>query len=81
VQETASSVYHVISGSGYSDIDGQKVEWRQGDTFCIPSWHKYQHFAKPDETVYLYRFHDKPMLTALGFYRVAGLDTESLVSD
>jgi gentisate 1,2-dioxygenase len=81
VQETASSVYHVISGSGHSNIDGQKVEWKHGDTFCIPSWHKCQHFTNPDETVYLYRFHDTPMLTALGFYRVAGVDTESLVSD
>ena len=81
VQETASSVYHVISGTGHSEISGETIEWKQGDTFCIPSWHKYQHFAKDDETVYLYRFHDKPMLTALGFYRVAGVDTEKLISD
>jgi gentisate 1,2-dioxygenase len=81
VQETASSVYHVISGSGHSEINGETIEWKQGDTFCIPSWHKYHHLAKDDETVYLYRFHDKPMLMALGFYRVAGADTEKLVSD
>ena len=81
VQETASSVYHVISGTGRSEINGERIEWKQGDTFCIPSWHGYQHFANADETVYLYRFHDKPMLTALGFYRVAGADTEKLISD
>ena len=81
MQETASSVYHVISGTGRSEIDAQTVNWKQGDTFCIPSWNKYQHFADDGETVYLYRFHDKPMLNALGFYRVAGEDTERLVSD
>lgn len=80
VRETASSVYHVIAGSGYSEIGGKKYEWRTGDTFCIPSWYKYQHFAGSSETVYLYRFDDKPMIKALGFYRWEGMDTETLVT-
>ncbi|OCL00838.1 RmlC-like cupin [Cenococcum geophilum 1.58] len=80
VRETASSVYHVIVGSGYSEIGGKKYEWRIGDTFCIPSWYKYQHFAGSSETVYLYRFDDKPMIKALGFYRWEGMDTETLVT-
>jgi gentisate 1,2-dioxygenase len=80
VQETASSVYHVIDGRGYSIIDANKVQWERGDTFCIPAWNKYQHFAEGDQTVYLYRFDDKPMLEALGFYRLAGEDTEKYVS-
>lgn len=80
VRETASSVYHVIVGSGYSEIGGKKYEWRTGDTFCIPSWYKYQHFAGSSETVYLYRFDDKPMIKALGFYRWEGMDAETLVT-
>ena len=80
MQETASSVYHVISGTGYTDIDSKKFEWKQGDTFCVPTWNKYQHHADKGETVYLYRFDDKPQLKSLGFYRVAGADTESYVS-
>jgi len=79
-RETASSVYHVIEGNGSTEIDGQKITWTRGDTFCIPSWMKYQHSANSEETVYLYRFDDKPMLKALGFYRTEGMDTESLVS-
>lgn len=78
-RETTSSVYHVISGTGHSMIDDRKFEWKQGDTFCIPSWYRYQHFAA-DEVVYLYRFDDKPMIEALGFYRCEGMDTETLVS-
>lgn len=82
VRETASSVYHIIQGTGHSDINGQRFDWKQGDTFCVPAWNKYQHTADEGaEPVYLYRFHDKPMLTALGFYRVEGTDSESLVSD
>lgn len=68
-RETTSCVYHVISGCGYSVIDGQKTEWKQGDTFCVPSWYRYQLFAGGGETLYLYRFDDKPMIEALGFYR------------
>ncbi|OAQ59333.1 gentisate 1,2-dioxygenase [Pochonia chlamydosporia 170] len=69
VRETASSVYHVIEGSGSTIINGKKTEWKQGDTFCIPAWSQYQHSAESDR-VYLYRFDDKPMLKALGMYRV-----------
>lgn len=81
VQETASSIFHVIEASGHSIINGKKYTWEKGDTFCIPSWHTYQHFADGGETVYMYRCHDMPMLKALGFYRVAGVDVESLVSE
>ncbi|KAI1839905.1 hypothetical protein JX265_005749 [Neoarthrinium moseri] len=82
VQETASSVYHVVQGSGQSVINGETYSWQQGDTFCIPSWHAYQHFAGagPGPT-YLYRFDDKPMLRSLGFYRTSDMDTDTLVSE
>lgn len=80
VQETSSCVYHVVSGRGHSEIDGLQLRWKQGDTFCVPAWHKYQHFAGPESTVYLYRFDDQPMIKALGFYRTAEMDVESLVA-
>lgn len=79
-RETASAVYHVIEGSGYTIIDGNKFEWKKSDTFCIPAWYKYQHFSSSDERVYLYRFDDKPMLDALGFYRSQDTDVEALAS-
>jgi gentisate 1,2-dioxygenase len=80
-QETLSAVYHVVSGSGYSKVGDSTLVWKTGDTFSLPSWYKYQHFANAEETVYLYRFDDKPMITALGFYRTGDTDVESLVSD
>ncbi|CAG9939068.1 unnamed protein product [Clonostachys rosea f. rosea IK726] len=80
IRETASSIYHVIEGSGYSKINDTTLQWKQGDTFCVPAWHHYQHFADGDSKVYLYRFDDKPMLNALGFYRVEGVDTEKYVT-
>ena len=67
-RETTSSVYHVIVGEGYSEIENERFDWKAGDTFCVPSWHRYRHFAQ-EQTVYLYRFDDRPMIKALGFYR------------
>lgn len=60
-------------------INGKRFGWKQGDTFCIPAWHEYQHFADREGTVYLYRVDDQPMLKGLGIYRVDGVDPESLV--
>ncbi|PVI02341.1 RmlC-like cupin [Periconia macrospinosa] len=67
-RETTSCVYHVISGSGESRIGEKVLGWKKSDTFCVPSWYPYQHTAGGGETVYLYRFDDKPMIEALGFY-------------
>jgi gentisate 1,2-dioxygenase len=79
-RETTSFVYHVIEGSGYTDVNGERIEWVNGDTFCIPSWHRFQHVADQDSNAYLYRFDDQPMLKSLGFYRTEEMDVEGLVS-
>ncbi|KAM3414776.1 hypothetical protein BST61_g9927 [Cercospora zeina] len=79
VHETSSSVYHVVEGLGYSIIEGQKIDWKAGDTFAIPAWYENQHFAG-EKRVYLYHFDDKPALRALGTYRVAGQSDESLAA-
>ncbi|KAH0527336.1 hypothetical protein TsFJ059_002348 [Trichoderma semiorbis] len=81
IRETASSVYHIVEGSGHSVIDGKIFKWKKGDTFCIPAWNKYQHFSGDESTAYLYRFDDQPMLRALGFLRTEGVDVETLVSE
>ncbi|KAM0543490.1 hypothetical protein ACHAPJ_012288 [Fusarium lateritium] len=81
IRETSSAVYHVVEGSGYSEVGDSVLKWKKGDTFCIPAWHNYKHYADGENTVYLYRFDDKPMLRALGFYRVEGVDIETYVSE
>lgn len=62
-------------------IGEKQYVWDTNDTFCIPSWHSYQHFANDGEVVHLYRFDDKPMIEALGFYRSQDMDVEMLVTD
>lgn len=81
VQETASFIVHVVEGTGHSVIGGVRLDWKKGDTFCIPSWNEFVHTADDGEDVYLYHVDEKPMLKSLGFYRSAGEDTEGIVSD
>lgn len=81
IQETSSAVYHVIEGAGSTEINGQIITWKKGDTFAVPAWNAYQHHADQGEKVYFYRFDDKVMLKALGLYRFRGQSDESLVQD
>ena len=81
IRETSSNIYHVVSGKGHSIINEKAYFWTEGDTFCIPTWYKYQHSADKNSMVYLYRCDDQPMIKALGFYRAEGMDVESLVSE
>jgi gentisate 1,2-dioxygenase len=68
-RETASTVYHVVEGSGCSVVDGKELVWRRGDTFAVPAWVDVAHRADAGEAAYLFRFDDRPMLDALGLYR------------
>jgi hypothetical protein len=76
IRETASSVYHIVEGTGHTEINDENFLWKKGDTCCIPAWHKYEHRADTSETVYLSRSDQKPMLKALGLYRVEGWKTK-----
>jgi len=67
--ETASSIYHVVAGHGKTTVEGTTLEWRERDTFAIPAWHGYAHTNLGNETAYLFRIDDKPLLTAMGAYR------------
>lgn len=67
VRENASSVYHVIDGSGRTTIGDKTIQWEKGDTFAVPAWQPFSHEATT--STFLFRFDDIPMLKALGYYR------------
>jgi gentisate 1,2-dioxygenase len=66
-RETAGVVYHVYEGKGSTIVGDERLDWEQGDTFCIPSWMPYRHEARKD--TYLFRYDDRPVLEAIGAYR------------
>jgi gentisate 1,2-dioxygenase len=61
---------YVLAGSGYAIVEDQRVEWKKGDTLCIPvfSWH--QHFNTGKETARLMVHHNRPYMQNMGFLMV-----------
>ncbi|KAK9457091.1 RmlC-like cupin domain-containing protein [Dipodascopsis uninucleata] len=74
-QDTSSFVFHVYTGHGHTVVydkgEKKRLEWKECDTFCIPSWTKFQHFNDGDENAYLFSYSDEPLQTNLGLHRAA----------
>lgn len=76
-RHTSSAVYHVARGSGYSIINGEKIEWGEKDTFALPGWAAHEHVngSNSDDAI-LFSFSDEPALRSLGLYREAVTDRQ-----
>lgn len=72
-RHTASTVYHVAEGGGYSVIAGRRFDWQEGDIFVVPSWAWHEHASQDGEAV-LFSFSDRPVLEAFGLSREQPLD-------
>jgi len=59
-----SELYHVISGSGTTTVDGGELSWGPGDFFVLPGGAPATHRAVEDAT--LYWVTDEPLLRYLG---------------
>jgi gentisate 1,2-dioxygenase len=69
-RHTTSAVYNVVSGSGYSVINGQRIDWKKGDTFALPPWSWHEHVnGSATEEALLFSVTDHPLLESLGLYR------------
>jgi gentisate 1,2-dioxygenase len=69
-RHTTSAVYHVVSGTGVTIVDGAELAWEQGDTFCLPSWatHEHENSSRREEAV-LFSFTNQHVYETLGLYR------------
>ncbi|MCC7346129.1 MAG: cupin domain-containing protein [Variibacter sp.] len=63
---SASAVFHVVKGRGVSTVNGQRFDWKQGDTFSSPVFARIDHDAAED--AFLIRIHDAPLQHKLGYY-------------
>jgi gentisate 1,2-dioxygenase len=68
-RHTASTIYHVVAGSGRTEINGQLFEWSDKDIFCVPGWASYRHENTSGTDAFVFSFTDEPVLKKLGFYR------------
>lgn len=69
-RHTGSFLYQVCKGSGHSIIDGKRIDWREKDIFCVPSWAWHEHAnVSPTEDACLFCLNDLPVIEKLGLYR------------
>ncbi len=63
-------VNYIVSGQGYSLIEGRRYDWETGDVLCNPvfSWHQY--FNTGDRPVRFLVHHNRPLMENLGFIHV-----------
>ncbi|MHC5202152.1 cupin domain-containing protein [Myroides sp. LJL119] len=47
-RHTYETILYVVQGQGWTRVEDQIVEWKQGDAIYIPSWAWHQHENKSD---------------------------------
>jgi gentisate 1,2-dioxygenase len=67
-RHTSSAVYHVFRGQGYSVIDGQRLDWAQGDFLALPGWAWHEHANPGTAEAILISITDLPTMEALELY-------------
>lgn len=65
-KRSASSIFHVVRGSGSTTVNGKVINWSAKDTFSVPVFAELDHLA--DEESFLVRVHDRPLQEKLGYY-------------
>ena len=68
-RHTHAVVYHVLQGSGVSQVGETRFEWHAGDTFIVPLWTWHAHENKSGEPAVLFSINDRPVMASLGFDR------------
>jgi len=72
-RHTASTLYCVIEGHGFTEIGGQRFDWRKNDIFVVPNhmWRRHGN-ADAGRPAVLYSVTDAPLLQKIGHYRAQG---------
>jgi gentisate 1,2-dioxygenase len=72
-RHTASTVYTVMEGRGYTEVNGQRLAWGRNDILVVPAnmWRRHVNLDTSADAV-LYSLTDEPLLQAIGHYRAHG---------
>lgn len=68
-RKTASTVYCVLEGEGYSEVEGTRLEWKRNDVFTVPGWLWHEHENSTGQPAFLYSVTDEPAMRKLGLFR------------
>ncbi len=71
-RHTASTIFCVMEGSGYVEVDGQRLDWGPNDFLVVPNhrWRRIVNTGAGDAILYSYT--DEPLISKLGHYRAQG---------
>jgi gentisate 1,2-dioxygenase len=56
----------IESGSGWTEVDGQRVDWKPWDTLHLPSWAWHRHGTDGDTPAVFHTWSVQPMLEQFG---------------
>src|SRR5690625_1445956 len=66
-RHTNVALFLVFQGSGYSIIDGEKLEWEKGDLCVAPAWSEHEHCNTSEtEDAILVTIQDVPAVASMG---------------
>ena len=63
-RHTFTAINIVMQGTGYSVVDGEKIEWERGDTFTTPAWCYHEHYNTGDDDAIVYSILDIPFVAS-----------------
>jgi quercetin dioxygenase-like cupin family protein len=66
-RHTYETILYVLEGEGYSDVHGQRVDWKAGDAVYIPvwAWHNHVNTSATSRARYL-ACENAPLLQNIG---------------
>jgi gentisate 1,2-dioxygenase len=68
----STTIYQAFRGSGVTVVDGERLEWSQGDIFIVPPWTWHHHENSTSADSILFSVDDWPTFKALDLYREEG---------
>jgi gentisate 1,2-dioxygenase len=76
-RSTASAVYSVLEGSGYTEINGERLSWSENDVIAVPAWTWHAHVnTSTTADAVLYSVSEAPALRKLGLFRREGRERD-----
>lgn len=63
-RHTFTAINLIMKGTGWSVVDGEKIEWEAGDTFTTPAWSHHEHYNSGTEDAIIYSILDIPQQAA-----------------
>lgn len=63
---SSSFAFHVVSGTGRTEANGETINWGSKDTFTAPVFASITHTAETE--TFLICIHDRPLQEKLGYY-------------